>query len=175
MEGNMLAARGSYAEAIGAYTQARSQEESAPYAEYGIGLVYLSMEAWEAALERFDAALEKAGADGELIYRIRYNAGVARFEERDFSGAAADFRGALEADRSRVEAKRNLELSLLSEEQQPPQAPTAAQSGEGGVDGGNGGEGEGRETLFTYLRQKEQDRWKSQDWGGSDPVTSADY
>jgi hypothetical protein len=90
---------------------------------------------------------------------------VVLFWEGDFEGAAAAFREALEADGSRPEAKRNLELSLLSWSRERERKNLGE------------GEGEGRDrldALFRYLDLKEQNRWKSREWGES-PSLGPDY
>ncbi|MDR1957057.1 MAG: tetratricopeptide repeat protein, partial [Treponema sp.] len=119
MEGNFFNSRNQYTQAIASYLQARNYREALPYAEFGLGSVYGSLDEGEAALNRFTAAAEALGdlpqgADPELVYRIHYNIGVVRFKAEDYAGAAAAFRHALEIDGSRIEAKRNLELSRLS-------------------------------------------------------------
>jgi Ca-activated chloride channel family protein len=170
VEGNFYYAQGRYDEAISAYLRAREYPEALPYAEYGLGTVYAAIEELPAALARYDAAsraLELFPLEGhrELGYRIPYNRGVALFREGDFGGAAAAFREALEADGSRLEAKRNLELSLLS------------QSREGERKSPGEGELEGQDhldALFRYLDLKEQDQWKSREWG-EPPSLGPDY
>jgi tetratricopeptide (TPR) repeat protein len=145
-----------------------------PYALYALGAAYFAMEQYESALERFDEAGKNTQAEEnrELIYRIRYNSGVARFTGGDFAGAASDFKRALEADGSRVDAKLNFELSLLHlmREKENPQVRT--------VQKGSVGEDERRrqsEILFNFVRQKESDRWKSWDFTGESNDTGPDY
>jgi Ca-activated chloride channel family protein len=168
-----------YTQAISAYLQALDYPEVASYAEYGLGSSYQALDEGKAARERYGAA-EKALESGpgrtqpegrrELSYRIRYNTGLVLFGEGDYEGAVEAFRGALEIDGNRVEAKRNLELSLLS--RPPDKSPVSAQ----GEDGDGGGEKQSRRhALFDYLSQKEQDQWKSQEWIEDTPSTGPDY
>jgi Ca-activated chloride channel family protein len=171
MEGNFFSARRSYAEAIAAFTRALEYAEARPYAEYGLGAVYLAMDEGAAALGRFEAAEEALAALGrtqhrELSYRIHYNTGVIRFRRGDYTAAAADFRQALEADSGRVEAKRNLELSLLSASQ--PESAAAAPAEMAGTNAR-------AEAVFEYLRQKEQDQWKSREWTEAGSAAGPDY
>ncbi|MDR0450499.1 MAG: tetratricopeptide repeat protein [Treponema sp.] len=178
MEGNFYQSRGMYSRAVSAYLKALNYPEAVPYAEYGLGSSYQALDEGKAARERFAAAeealesvSEKIPPEGrrELSYRIRYNTGLLLFEEEDFEGAAAAFREALAIDAGRVEAKRNLELSLLS---RPRDKSPASARGEGRENG----ERLGRErALFDYLSKKEQDRWKSQEWIGDEPSTGPDY
>jgi Ca-activated chloride channel family protein len=174
MEGNFLNSRGMYTEAIASYLKAQSYPEARPYAEFGLGSVYFSLDEGKVALDRF-AAAEKALQDlpknnyPELVYRIHYNTGVVRFKEGDYTGAAQSFRAALEIDGSRIAAKRNLELSLLSLSQEKAAAeisleerPTSNAQAE-------------YPALFEYLRQKEQNQWKSREWIEDTSPSGPDY
>jgi Ca-activated chloride channel family protein len=163
-----------YTEAISSYLEALRFPETAPYAEYGLGSVYLSLGEDEAALQRFaaaDDALRGFSPEDhrELIYRIHYNNGVVRFQGSDFTGAAAQFREALETDSGRIEAKRNLELSLLFFSRQ--NAAAAASSPPADIRESQ----DGPEVLFDYLRRKEQDQWKSREWLEDTVPSGPDY
>jgi Ca-activated chloride channel family protein len=162
-----------YTEAILAYLEALEYDETAPYAEYGLGSACLALDEDAAALQRFAAAEERLAGrpledHRELVYRINYNRGVVRFHAGDFAAAADEFRSALETDGSRIDAKRNLELSLLS---------LAGQSSGGSTALGlniREEQGESR-ALFDYIRHKEQDQWKSREWSGEADFTGPDY
>jgi Ca-activated chloride channel family protein len=172
IEGSFYQSRGMYTEAIAAYLDALEYDEAAPYAEFGLGVIYLAMDEGEAALGRFAAAetaLKTLGGEGhtELIYRIHYNSGFIRFTQGDFPAAAGEFTRALETDGSRIDAKRNLELSLLSLDREENAASAAAPIGKAGDGSG--------EVLFDYIRQKEQDRWKSREWAEDTVVSGPDY
>jgi Ca-activated chloride channel family protein len=173
MEGSFHFARNRTPEAISAYLKALDFDETAPYAEYGLGYIYLVLGENAAALGRFAAAEEALARlpqdteHYELVYRIHYNTGVIQFQEGDYTGAAREFRKALEADGSRIEAKRNLELSLLSLGSRGNAAETLLIHHEAG-----GGE---IDTFLDYIRRKEQDRWKSREWAGDTPVSGPDY
>ncbi|MDR2258743.1 MAG: hypothetical protein LBE14_06305 [Treponema sp.] len=160
IEGNFFASRGLYTDAASSYLRALEHDEAAPYAEYGLGSVYFSLDEGAAALERYGASeklLEAlpAGEHRELRYRIPYNAGLVLFGEGDYAGAAAAFRAALEIDSRRIDAKRNLELSLLSQAREQTGA---------GQKGKEQSPGEAEAVLFDYLRRKEQNQWKSREW-----------
>jgi Ca-activated chloride channel family protein len=173
LRGNFLSARGMYTEAILAYLEALEYDKIAPYAEYGLGSACLALDEDAAALRHFAAAEERLAGmpredHRELIYRINYNRGVVRFHAGDFAAAVDEFRAALETDGSRIEAKRNLELSLLS---LAGQSSGAASSLAVNLQE----EQRGSRALFDYVRRKEQDQWKSRDWSGDDDFAGPDY
>ncbi|MDR0452260.1 MAG: tetratricopeptide repeat protein [Treponema sp.] len=178
IEGGFRYAGGHYAEAIESYRKALAYSEAAPYAEYGLGVIYLALGEDEEALGRFEAASlslesledddDKDAAAGhrELRYRIHYNSAVIRFQQGNYAGAAAGFRRALETDGSRIEAKRNLELSLLSLDR----------GGNGdALPAGEGNSSAGGEILFDYIRQKEQEKWRSREWAEGETPSGPDY
>jgi Ca-activated chloride channel family protein len=178
MEGNFFHFRGLYTEAAASFLKAREDPAAAPYAEYGLGSVYLSLNEGDAARERFAAAAAalEDGADKEhreLIFRIHYNTGVAYFEREQYGEAAAAFRRALEIEGNRIDAKRNLELSLLSHTRQAGAAGSIG--GDTGREGGDPRTDVRIEALFDYLRRKEQDQWKSREWIDSSPSSGPDY
>ena len=171
IEANFHNARGRYTEAIASYLRALEHEEAAPYAGYGLGSVYCGLDESAAALERFAESQKildelSPTAHRELRYRNNYNAGVTLFGEGDFSAAADSFREALRLEPGRLEAKRNLELSLLS---------LARESAAGNQDGQRREESESRAALFEYLRKKEANQWKSREWAAEEETGGPDY
>jgi Ca-activated chloride channel family protein len=173
LRGNFFNAQGMHTEAILAYLEALDYDETAPYAEYGLGYVCLALDEQAAAMRHFAAAEERLKDmpredHRELIYRINYNRGVIRFHAGDFAAAADQFRVALETDGSRIDAKRNLELSLLSIDSQSSGASSSLLQNPEEEQGGTG-------ALFEYIRRKEQDQWKSMEWSGDDGFAGPDY
>jgi len=167
MEANFLNTRGYYNEAISTYLRALQYKEAAPYAEYGLASAFFALEESDAALDRYleaEYALDQRGGDhNELRYRIHYNRGIIYFEKGEYNEAALAFREALKADSSRIEAKRNLELSLLTDTWRSPPAPVYSPSGAEN-DPDKIQEDSGSRVLFEYLRAKEQEQWKSREW-----------
>ncbi|MDR2576351.1 MAG: tetratricopeptide repeat protein [Treponema sp.] len=167
IEANFLSSQGRFTEAVAQYTKALEYEDAAPYAEYGLGSVYFAMGEEEAALDSFAKAgnmLDKLppNLNRELRYRVYYNTGVAQFSGGNFSGAADSFRDALKTEGRKTEAKRNLELSLLS---------TARQNTVSGAQR----ESEGISALFDYIRQKELAQWTKREWQPEEDNAELDY
>jgi Ca-activated chloride channel family protein len=166
VEGSFLQSRQFYAEAIDSYTAALGSDETRAYANYALGSVYLELAENDAALARFDAAEQSfdalhrqyEGAKRELAYRLRYNRGIVHFQAGDYGDASANFRQALEIDGSRVEAKRNLELSLLSLQRQN-QAQARRQ-----IFAGDEESKRGNDILFDFIREQESAAWKTLEW-----------
>jgi Ca-activated chloride channel family protein len=168
MEANYMNSRGRYDEAIVSYLKALNYEEAAPYAEYGLGLTFYLLDENKPALKRFEDSQKMlkvlpAGEHNELRYRANYNAGVVFFSEGDFQAAAAAFKDALRENPRRIEAKRNLELSLMS---------IARETGKNGE---ARREDKARDVLFDYIRDREEQRWKGMEWAPEEKPTGPDY
>jgi Ca-activated chloride channel family protein len=169
MEGNYHSSGGRYTRAITSYQKALSYEDAAPYAQSGLGAVFYHLDETNAARQRFEdsqALVDALHLTGhtELRYRNSYNSGVSQFAHGDFSGAAESFRQALRIDSSRIDAKRNLELSLLS----------AAREKTAGA-GYRQEEIQNRAILFDYLGRKEQNQWRSREWTTDEQDDGPDY
>jgi Ca-activated chloride channel family protein len=175
LEANFFNTRGYYTEAIASYLKALNYNEAAPYAEFGLASAFFSLEEGEAALARYSEAEKALGLihedHPELRYRIHYNMGIILFENGEYEGAIQEFREALKVDGSRIEAKRNLELSLLTSARSPP--PQAISSDE--TEGGGEGAGGWSSVLFEYLKAKEQEQWKSREWTEESDYSGPDY
>lgn len=169
MEGNFYAGRGMNEEAVSVFTRALNHERASLYAQYGMGTAYLNMNDTEDALEQFALVEKETKPDThtELRYRNAYNTGIARFAEGDYAKAASAFRKALEADPSRFEAKRNLELSLRSLAEENSGAERDANREDA--------EKQGSKAFFDYLREKEQEKWRSREWDEEGEEEGADY
>jgi len=168
MEANYLNSRARYDEALMKYLEAQKHEDASPYAEYGLGLTFYLLDEGKAALDRYKESqkmLEKfpETEHRELRYRNSYNSGVILFEEGDYNSAANYFKEALKAAPGRIDAKRNLELSLLSI------------SMESKTENRSEAQEEQREILFNFLKQEEQKLWKSREWAPEETYTGSDY
>jgi Ca-activated chloride channel family protein len=168
LEANYLSSRGEYDEAIIHYQKALQFEDSAPYAEYGLALTFYLLDEGEAALNRYanskkilETLSEKEHR--ELRYRNYYNSGIIYFEQEDYLSAADSFKEALRINPLRIEAKYNLEASLMSINMEAVrEQPSQERS-------------ETREILFDYIRQMEQQYWKSTEWENEEEFTGKDF
>jgi Ca-activated chloride channel family protein len=169
MEGNYYSTRGMYSKAISTYMKAIEYEDAAPYAMYGLGMVYFAIGEDKAALSRLSEAetmLETfpVTSNRELHYRIHYNTGVVLFSGGDYYNAVDSFREALRADHGKIDAKRNLELALQSLGREKPSGA--------GIDNNAS---ESRDVLFDFIRQNELNRWISREWPEEEVITGPDY
>jgi Ca-activated chloride channel family protein len=168
LEANYLISRGKYDEAVVPSQKALNYENATPYAEYSLGLAFHSLDDDMAALKRYrnsQKILENMpdAEHRELRYRNYYNSGIIYFDEGNFNSAAEAFREALRIDPKKIEAKRNLEISLKSiqiETEKNNNAETRSET---------------REIIFNYLKQHEQQQWKSRDWMPEEQYTGYDY
>jgi len=168
LEANYLISRGKYDEAIVPSQKALNYENAAPYAEYSLGLTFYSLDDDKAALQRYGNSQKmldsiSANEHSELRYRIYYNSGIIYFDEGNFNSAAEAFREALKIDPKRTDAKRNLEISLMSiqmEANRKNKKETMSET---------------RRILFDYLKQQEQQKWKSREWTPEERFTGPDY
>jgi len=168
LEANYLHSRNRYDEALVPYLKALNHADSAPYAEYGLGITLYFMDQEEAALIRYEDSQKlletfSENEHRELRYRNNYNSGIIFFENEDYHSAAAAFREALRADPRKIDAKRNLELSLISI------------SVESAMQNQSDSRQEQREILFDYLREEEQQLWRSREWAPEENITGPDY
>jgi len=169
IEANYLHSRGRYDEAVIPYQKALEHRDSSPYAEYGLGITSHSLDDGKAALQRYENSQKKleglsSAEHRELRYRNYYNSGIIFFEEGDFNSAAAAFKEALRTDSKRVEAKRNLELSLISIAKLADDNRSEKRQ-----------ENETREILFDFLKENEQKLWKSREWSPEEKPIGPDY
>ena len=168
LEANYLISQGRHNEAIALYMKALNHQESSAYAEYGLGFTFYSLDESEDALKRYGNSQKLLGTPTnnehrELRFRNHYNSGIIFFEEEDFDSAAASFREALKIDPKRIEAKRNLELSLISISMEEKRQNRTEERQEQ------------RDILFEYLREEEQEKWKSREWAPEENYSGPDY
>ncbi len=161
LEGAFFWHQGKYQKAISGFMEAMdtasatSQEELLQYSTYGLATTYIMQGETEAALTRLQELAPDAPSS--LTFSALYNTGVISYNQGKYKEAATLFRKALEIDSSNLDAKINLELSLgqntrqsaaSSQELIPVQEKSADDIAES--------------TLFSLIREQEQNRWKNQ-------------
>ena len=161
LEGAFFWHQGKYQRAISGFMEAMdiasasSQEELLQYSTYGLATTYIMQGETEAALNRLQELAPDAPSS--LTFSALYNTGVISYNQGKYQEAATLFRKALEIDSANLDAKINLELSLgqntrqssaSSQEVIPVQEKSADDIAES--------------TLFSLIREQEQDRWKNQ-------------
>lgn len=137
------------------YAQANDNQTLYQYGLYGLATTYLVQGEMPAAFERFEQMSEQA-PDG-LKFATLYNIGIISYRNGKYEDAARFFRKALLEDGSNVDAKINLELSLRqisvkSAEVAQEMMPTQENKEDSRMEN----------TIFSLIREKEQDKWKNQ-------------
>lgn len=86
------------------------------YAVYNLGVTYLSQNENDEALNRFNQL--DSEVTNQVKYASFYNKGIIAHRKGDYDAAADYFRKALKIDGSKIDAKINLELSLMKAEKE---------------------------------------------------------
>ncbi len=155
VRGNYAHQQGRYQDATVNYLRALEQGIFTEGFSYNLGNVYHALGEPDAALAMWERAA--SAEDPEIRFRFRFNRGNLYYELGRYRDAYNEFRKALEIDSTSVEAKINLELSLLkiqaygvSAESVPEERPQADRQ-------------ESRETerMLEYVRRKEGQRWSA--------------
>ena len=161
LEGAFFWHQGKYQKAISGFMEAMdiatatSREDLLQYSTYGLASTYIMQGETDAALHRLQEL--SPDAPSSLTFSALYNTGVVSYNQGKYQEAATLFRKALEVDSSNLDAKINLELSLG---QNARQSRASSQElipvQEQAVDDIAGA------TLFSLIREQEQNRWKNQ-------------
>lgn len=161
LEGAFFWHQGKYQKAISGFMEAMdiatatSREDLLQYSTYGLASTYIMQGETDAALHRLQEL--SPDAPSSLTFSALYNTGVVSYNQGKYQEAATLFRKALEVDSSNLDAKINLELSLG---QNARQSRASSQElipvQEQAVDDLAGA------TLFSLIREQEQNRWKNQ-------------
>jgi Ca-activated chloride channel homolog len=119
-DGNRLYQEGKYDEALKRYQEAQLEDPRSRELHYNVGSVLYKQKSFsEAQKELLHAGVSSEGVlEGDLGARASYNLGNALFRQSQFKEAAEAYKQALRIEPDDVDAKVNLELSLLQMEQQ---------------------------------------------------------
>lgn len=129
---------------------------TAQYALYGLAATYLMQDEAAATLERF--AQIAPDAPDDVRFAVLYNTGILAHRRGDYETAAQCFRDALTIDNSDIDAKINLELSILGHDarekaRESALAPVTISAEEQLLEN----------AMYSIMREKEQEQWKNQE------------
>lgn len=135
----------------------RSGESEAEWrAKFDLAATFISMGEDAAALKYLSRIPD--GASGETRFAAAYNLGVVHFRALMYAEAARDFKKALEIDGTKIEAKKNLELSRLMAFEKTARADEKEAKKISGK-----AEGDAEDALFSAMREIDRNRWKSKE------------
>lgn len=173
---------GEYAEALEQYRQALVEAPHRPELRYNEGSALYKLGQFQPSLEAFEETAE--AQDDAVAARSLYNAGNARFQLQDYSGAAEAYTRALERDPEDGDIRANLELALRRQQEQSQQnQQSGGQKGDKGEEQqqeGNSGQpppqgdqkeqGEQRQPPSNSEQEEQDQSPSSQDEGDRQPA-----
>lgn len=127
------------------------------FAVFGLAATYISLEEYEAALDRLNQLnLNPEKIPSNLISAAYYNYGIIYERKNNFSTASDYFKKAILADSSNLNAKINLELCNRQA------AEKQALSGEAEMQGvsENNSDSSLKNELFNLIRENDNNQWK---------------
>lgn len=137
------------------------------YAVYNLATTYLSQNENDFALERYGQIADCE--DKKVRYAMYYNCGIVAHRQGDFEKAAECFRNALKIDGSKLEAKINLELSVMNAEKEAKSRENmlnqVSQSDTPSVM---------EQAVFERIREYDKKQWKNSE-NSQNTTSSQDY
>ncbi len=125
------------------------------YGMYNLAVTYMKQNENESALTKLTSI--SADAPPYILFASFYNCGIIEYEHKNFPQAAFYFKEALKIQPSDLDAKINLELSLLNAESQDEipsgsVSPFSEKKDDTAV----------KDAVFSIIRESEQNRWRNQ-------------
>ena len=125
------------------------------YGVYNLAATYMKQNEQDSALQKLAIIDEQAPV--HLLFASYYNSGVIEYEKKNYKKAAEYFKNALKLQNENIDAKINLELSLLHiESEQKTSSMTISPLSE------SKGSNSAQDAIFSIIRENEQNRWKNQ-------------
>ena len=157
--GNQDYIKGNFQEANLKYLQPLddTQGKYDEWIHYNLGNTYFVLGESSSAEAEWVQAL--GTTDRALLFSIYFNLGVYYYDEGRYEDAYVYFRKSLEIDRTVMDAKINLELSLEKIESRESGQPKAVNQAE---ETGNEQE-DYTDRILEYVKRKEEERWVSPD------------
>ena len=167
VQGNAAFQRGDFQKAALHYLSAQRSGESLDVVNYNLGNVYNALGETNTALSIWNR-ISRPGSD-ELAYRLAFNRGYLLYQRGQYDQACQEFRTALMMKPSSLDAKRNLEISLLKTQSfgsALPARPRVADRTD---------PGETQKALLEYINRLEGTRWKANNVPDATPASSSDW
>ena len=132
------------------------------YGLFGLSATYIMQNEDEAALERIKQISPEASDD--ILFAAYYNTGIIAHRKGEYEAAADAFKHALMIDGTNVDAKINLELSLMSKSV----VPTAAEQSSGNAVSAPDTSPR-QDLIFSLIKENEKNQWKNTETQDSNP------
>ncbi len=133
------------------------------YGLFGLSATYIMQNEDEAALERIKQISPEASDD--ILFAAYYNTGIIAHRKGEYEAAADAFKHALMIDGSNVDAKINLELSLINKSVVTSPAEQTAVNADSASDSSPR-----QDLVFSIVKENEKKQWKnteSQDYNST--------
>jgi len=167
MQGNAAFQRGEFQKASLSYLAVQGAGLSLDVISYNLGNVYNALGETNTALAVWSNITRPSSE--ELAYRLAFNKGYLLYQRGQYEEACREFRTALVMKPSSLDAKRNLEISLLKTQNfgsALPSRPRAADRTD---------PGETQKALLDYINRLEGTRWKANNRPDSTVRSSSDW
>lgn len=153
MQGNASFQRGEFQKASLSYLAAQNAGSPLDVVDYNLGNVYNALGETNTALAVW-ARITQPSSE-ELAYRLAFNKGYLLYQRGQYEEACQEFRTALIMKPSSLDAKRNLEISLLKTQNFGSALPSRPRTAE------RTDPGETQKALLDYINRLEGTRWKA--------------
>jgi Ca-activated chloride channel family protein len=132
------------------------------YGLFGLSATYIMQNEDEAALERIKQISPDASED--ILFAAYYNTGIIAHRKGEYEAAADAFKHALMIDGSNVDAKINLELSLMNKSVVPATTEQSAGTTVPAPDTSSR-----QDLIFSLVKENEKNQWKNTETQDSNP------
>ena len=146
----------------------RSDLDFQAFASFDLAATYIAQEEYDAALSRLEKVPDNA--PDRLLSSTHYNRGVIFARRGKYSLAAEEFKKAVLADSSNVDARLNLEFCLRQQEEVPAKEGEREMSAVSEEKDSKSLE----EAVFNLIKEEEGKQWQKLDSGKRDE-TVIDY
>jgi len=167
MQGNAAFQRGEFQKASLSYLAAQQAGVPTDVVAYNLGNVYNALGETNMALAVWGQITRPSSE--ELAYRLAFNKGYLLYQRGQYEAACQEFRTALVMKPSSLDAKKNLEISLLKTQNFGTALPNRPRLTDHTVPG------ETQKALLDYINRLEGTRWKANNRPDSTVRSSSDW